>query len=276
MSLSETTDIGLNTIEDTTDQDTSLDLQFEGTPNLTIPVRVLSSGDPPASTSSSGNTTTSNQVTTRMSGLTLADIGVTEETLKKTASTTKADVFTREEFTEHFARIVQQATGGQGTAETKGEVMVGLLLYGIENSASSRAPFRGTTQVGSTVVSNAIILGVLGNQVRRFYRFIADPTREYLQKHPELASRVARHLGMPQEHKDLAFDYADYCTLLTTDQQAAIARVFRSAVATASPMGSLPGTERVVGSDAGDASTSSGGSGTVLPIATPRPIRDLR
>lgn len=276
MNTPETTDIGLNTIEDTTDQDTSLDQEFEGTPNLTIPVHVLPSGEPIASTSSSANTTTHSSTITRMSGLTLADLGVTEDALKKAASTTKADVFTREEFTEHFGRIVQQATGGQGTAETKAEVMVAIILYGIENSASSRAPFRGSTHVGSTVVNNAIIQGVLGNQVRRFYRFIADPTREYLQRNPELASRLARHLGMPQEHKELAFDYADYCELLTTDQQSAIANVFRSAVATASPMGGLPGTERVVGSDAGDASTSSSGSGAILPVAIPRPTRDLR
>jgi len=101
------------------------------------------------------------------------------------------------------------------TDSTKMLLINTVLLYFVRNGSSARGQFTANLVVESRQYPTRVIRSVLGDGVRRFARAHADLTREVLSANPKFAKEQANRYGVSLIHKDVCFDYADYCSNLS-------------------------------------------------------------
>jgi len=97
-----------------------------------------------------------------------------------------------------------------------------VLLYLAINGASPRANFKRVFRVQGRDYPSRVIYIVLGDRVRQFARANADLTRAVLKVNPDTSRMLANRAGFDSMFGDIAFDYSDYCTSLTSDERSMI------------------------------------------------------
>jgi hypothetical protein len=125
-----------------------------------------------------------------------------------------------------------------------------LLVWFGDNSTSNQTPHRIPFSFGSETKLMDEVIRCFRPDPRRFWRTLADVTRNFLSLHPDIFFHWGVLHGFPPEYRIYAFDTADFCTDLPADARRAI-QAAKDAALNRSAYNLMRADLKAVGSGAG-------------------------
>jgi hypothetical protein len=125
-----------------------------------------------------------------------------------------------------------------------------LLVYYGDNGTSPRNPHPHPFDWSGTEYTFADIEKLLIPTPRRFWRSLADETRDFLESHPGLMFNWADRHGFPEKHRIYGFDYADFCSGIPDEAREAV-QAAKDAATSRAPYNIMRPDLKAVGSQAG-------------------------
>jgi hypothetical protein len=118
-----------------------------------------------------------------------------------------------------FNQCVPDGHPKHSDTEFRKSFEVAVVVSGIYNGTSERAPFTGYFKVGTDAFKRELIKKALGKRTRQFYRYYADVARVYLLTHPAFCAKNASKWEFSETYAEFAFDFSDYCSSLEENER---------------------------------------------------------
>lgn len=107
----------------------------------------------------------------------------------------------------------------QGAVE---QLLGELLVWFGDNSTSNQTPHRIPFSFGNKTLQMQEVIRCFRPDPRRFWRSLADVTRNFLALHPDVFFHWGEIHGFPPEYRIYAFDTADFCSEIPADARRAV------------------------------------------------------
>lgn len=125
-----------------------------------------------------------------------------------------------------------------------------LLVWFGDNSTSTQTPHRLPFAFNDRVIPMGDVVRCFRPDPRRFWRSLADVTRNFLILHPDVTFNWATQHGFPPEFRTYGFDTADFCSDLPADARKVI-QAAKDAALNRSEYNIMRADLKAVGSGAG-------------------------
>jgi len=145
----------------------------------------------------------------------------------------------------HMKMLFNISTEAQMT-----RLMRSAVTYWVHNGTSERAPARHKVTMNGITYPLSYLKRFMVPTVRAFWRPQADAVRACIRAHPSFFPHWGQMRGFPLKHRDIAFDFSDYCSELTPEERMVIQSAKDSAL-TGSVYNPMLADLKAVGRDSG-------------------------